>query len=85
MLGGTEWTAVGTWLGLLDGRNLGTDSGALTSGESKQEAILSVLTPEQRKNYQAQREAQRLAAQKEMESIGLTLPDDWSGFDDFDF
>ncbi|MES2659695.1 MAG: hypothetical protein V4689_13845 [Verrucomicrobiota bacterium] len=64
---------------------LGTNTGALTSGQSKQEAILSVLTPEQRKNYQAQREAQRLAAQKEMESIGLTLPDDWSGFDDFDF
>jgi len=64
---------------------LGTDSGAITSGKSKQEAILSVLTPQQRDAYQADREKQRAAAQKEMEQIGLTLPADWSGRDPFDF
>ncbi|MEO5913923.1 MAG: hypothetical protein ABIS50_06795 [Luteolibacter sp.] len=64
---------------------LGTDAGALTSGQSKQQAILSVLTPAQREAYQTQRESQRAAAQKEMESIGLTLPDNWSNFDQLDF
>ena len=64
---------------------LGTDSGAITSGKSKQEAILSVLTPQQRDAYQADREKQRAAAQKEMEQIGLTLPADWSGRNPFDF
>ena len=64
---------------------LGTDTGALTSGQSKQQAILSVLTPAQREAYQAQREAKRVEAQKEMESIGLSLPADWENIDQLDF
>ena len=64
---------------------LGTDSGALTTGKSKQEAILSVLTPVQREAYQAEHEKQRAAAQKEMEQIGLSLPADWSNRDELDF
>ena len=64
---------------------LGTDTGAFTSGQSKQQAFLSILTPEQRTVYQAKREEQRVAAQKEMESIGLSLPADWEDYDQLDF
>lgn len=64
---------------------LGTETGALTTGKSKQDAILSVLTPQQRESYQAEREKQRAAAQKEMEQIGLSLPADWSSRDQLDF
>lgn len=64
---------------------LGTETGALTTGKSKQDAILSVLTPQQRESYQAGREKQRAAAQKEMEQIGLSLPADWSSRDQLDF
>ncbi|MEO5711926.1 MAG: hypothetical protein ABIT37_00410 [Luteolibacter sp.] len=63
----------------------GLGSGALTTGKSKQDAILSVLTPQQREAYQANREQQRASAQKEMEQIGLTLPADWSSRDQLDF
>ena len=56
---------------------LGTDSGALTTGKSKQEAVLSVLNPTQREAYKAEKERQRAVAQKEMSELGLSLPADW--------
>jgi hypothetical protein len=64
---------------------LGTDTAALPSGKSKQEAILAVLRPEQRQAYQAEQEKRRQAAQKEMESMGLTLPPGSRSFDQLDF
>lgn len=64
---------------------LGTDTAALQSGKSKQDAILGVLRPEQREAYEAERIKRREAARKEMEEIGLTLPDDFKSFDPLDF
>ena len=55
---------------------LGSDTAALPSGKSKQAAILAVLTPEQRQTYQDAQAKRRAEARKEMEAIGLTLPDD---------
>lgn len=64
---------------------LGTDSAALATGQSKQDAILAVLRPEQREAYQAEREKRRSEARKDMEAIGLTLPADWDSLDHLDF
>lgn len=64
---------------------LGTDNAALSSGKSKQDAILAVLRPEQRQAYQEARAKRREEARKEMEGIGLTLPDDSNMFDPLDF
>ncbi len=55
----------------------GVDNSGPVTGKSKQDAVLSVLRPEQRKAYQDEQEKRRVSAQKEMESIGLTIPDDW--------
>jgi hypothetical protein len=60
---------------------LGTDTGALSSGKSKQEAILAVLRPEQRQAYEEERARKRIEAQKDMEAIGLTLPADFDSSD----
>jgi hypothetical protein len=48
-----------------------------------QEAILSVLRPEQRAKYDAEQKRRREEAAKDLESIGLTLPANWDMFDDF--
>lgn len=64
---------------------LGTETAPLSSGVSKQEAVLSVLTPAQRGIYQAERDKQLVAARKEMEGIGLSLPPDWQNLDQLDF
>lgn len=62
----------------------GLGTSAPVTGKSKQDAVLAVLRPEQRQAYQAEQEKRRAAAQKEMDSIGLTLPADWTGIDHFD-
>ncbi len=64
---------------------LGTDTAALPSGNSKQDAILAVLRPEQRQAYQAAQAKRRDEARKEMEGIGLTLPDDSKMLDPLDY
>ena len=60
---------------------LGADTAALDSGKSKQDAILAVLTPEQRLSYEEDRVQKRITAQKDMEAIGLTLPADFDSSD----
>ena len=62
---------------------IGPDTGTL-AGKSKQDAILSILRPEQREAYEAEQEKRRTEAQKEMEAIGLTLPADWKSSDMLD-
>lgn len=64
---------------------LGTETGALTSGPSKQDAILAVLRPDQREAYETERTKRREEAQKEMQALGLTLPEDFHSFDPLDF
>jgi hypothetical protein len=50
---------------------------------NSQEAISSLLRPEQRAAYEAERQRRREEAQKDMEAIGLTLPPNWDMFDDY--
>lgn len=64
---------------------LGTDTGALPPGQSRQDAILAVLKPAQREAYEAERAKRRENARKEMEELGLTLPEDSKMFDPLDF
>jgi hypothetical protein len=64
---------------------LGTAKAALSNGQSKQDAIMAVLRPEQRQAYQAEREKRRLDAQKELEAIGLSMPDHWDALDPQNF
>lgn len=64
---------------------LGTDNGALPPGQSRQDAILAVLKPAQREAYEAERAKRREAARKDMEDLGLTLPEDSKMFDPLDF
>lgn len=44
---------------------------------NRQQAVLSILRPEQREAYQAEAERRREKAVKDMEAIGLSLPADW--------
>jgi hypothetical protein len=64
---------------------LGVERGGLATGQSRQDAILAMLKPEQQKAYRAEQEKRRATAQREMESIGLTLPADWHASDLLDF
>ena len=64
---------------------LGTDRGALATGQSKQEAVLAVLRPDQRQIYQDEQEKRRTAARQEMESLGLTPSADWNPAELLDF
>ncbi len=64
---------------------MGTETSALPPGKSRQDAVLSVLRPEQLKAYEVERVKRREEAQKEMQSMGLTLPDDWNALDHLDF
>lgn len=63
----------------IDGIN-GPVNAAATS--NPQEAMMSVLRPDQRAAYEAERQRRREAAAKDMEAIGLSLPPDWSMFED---
>ena len=64
---------------------MGTETAALPAGKSRQDAVLSVLRPDQLKTYQTEQAKRREEAQKEMESMGLSLPADWSPLDHLDF
>ncbi len=55
---------------------LGTDTAPL-AGKSKQDAILGILRPDQKKTYEADQAKRREDAQKDMAAMGLTLPSDW--------
>ena len=49
--------------------------------ENARDAMLAVLRPEQRAIYDAERKRRREEAEKDLASIGLTLPPDWEMFD----
>ena len=64
---------------------MGTETSSLPAGKSRQDAVLSVLRPDQRKTYEAEQDKRRDEAQKEVESMGLSLPADWNSLDHLDF
>jgi len=60
---------------------LGDDSAQLTPGQSRDDAIMAVLRPDQQQRYEDQRNQRRAEAAKELNEVGLTLPPDWNMFD----
>ncbi|RYD23441.1 MAG: hypothetical protein EOP88_04170 [Verrucomicrobiaceae bacterium] len=56
----------------------GTGTGTALTGKSKQDAILSVLRPDQKAAYEAERDKHRAETEKELGSMGLSLPADWN-------
>lgn len=59
----------------------GVGSAGNVAGANPRDAMLSVLRPEQRQAYEAERETRRQAAQRELDAIGLSLPPDWDMLD----
>lgn len=59
---------------------LGQETSALSTGQSRDEAILNVLHPEQRQQYEAERMRRRAQAEADMSELGLRLPEDWDMF-----
>lgn len=58
--------------------------GAAPAG-NKQQAVLSILRPEQRIMFQEEMKHRREEAQKDIEAIGLSLPEDWDPMEMEDF
>ena len=63
---------------------IGGDIGNTPAGD-RQQAMLSVLRPEQLEAYEAERQRRRDEAAKELGEIGLSLPPGWDMLDDEDF
>ena len=61
---------------------LTSDTAKLAPGQSRDEAILEVLRPGQRQQYEDHRTARRLEAQQEFSDVGIRLPDNWDMFGD---
>jgi hypothetical protein len=57
----------------------------LAQGTTQEQAMFSVLRPEQRQAYETHRENRRQASREEAAAIGVTLPDNWDMDDDLDF
>lgn len=60
---------------------LGDDRAIIPPGQSRDDAILAVLRPDQRELYEAHRVKRREEATQEMSEVGLRLPDDWDLFE----
>ncbi len=56
-----------------------------TPGGSPRDAMLSVLRPEQREAYEAERQRRREEAEKDMNAIGMSLPSNWDLLDQLDY
>jgi hypothetical protein len=54
---------------------------AASPAGSGRDAVLSVLRPDQRAAYEAERQRRRQEAAKDLEAIGLTLPENWDLLD----
>ena len=63
---------------------LAGDSSRLEPGQDRNEAIRSILRPDQMAAYEEHRRARREEAEEDLRDIGLTLPDDWDVFDEWD-
>ena len=59
----------------------GLESDAVLEGSSRDEAIMEVLTPEQKVLYEADRQRRREAAAKGLEAIGIKPPSDPAALD----
>lgn len=59
---------------------LGSGSTQLSPGQSRDEAILNVLRPEQQAQYEEARQERLAAAQNELDAVGLKFPENWDMF-----
>ena len=57
----------------------------LIPGQSRNEAVMAILRPDQVEAYEAHRRERREEAEREMREIGLRLPPDWDLWDEDDF
>jgi hypothetical protein len=64
---------------------IGEDAGALAVGSSREDAIQSVLRPEQQQAYVKNYHQRRYREENELREIGLSLPADWDLYDEDDF
>ena len=51
-------------------------------GMSSEQAMMSVLRPDQQQVYEAHRQQRLQEAQQDAAAIGLTIPNDWNPDDD---
>lgn len=59
---------------------LASGSTQLSSGQSRDEAIMNVLRPDQQAQYEEARQERMGAAQSELEAVGLKFPENWDMF-----
>jgi len=57
----------------------------LAAGTTPQQAMMSVLRPEQRQTYEKFRQERLVQQQQEAAALGLTIPNDWNPDDDIGF
>lgn len=57
----------------------------MAQGTSSDQALMSVLRPDQKQAYEAHRQQKLQRAQEEAAAIGLTIPNDWNPDDDIGF
>ncbi len=57
----------------------------LAQGMSSEQAMMSVLRPDQKQAYEEHRQKRLQEAQEEAAAIGLTIPNDWNPDDDIGF
>ena len=58
------------------------DIGPVPQGDREQ-ALMSVLRPDQCQRFQDEQQRRRDEAQKEMSEIGLALPSNWDALEDY--
>ena len=61
---------------------LGDDTAKLAPGQSRNDAIMAVLRPDQRQQYEERRVARRQEAEQDLRESGLKLPANWDMFED---
>lgn len=65
--------------------DLGDGVKPMGQGMSSEQAMMSVLRPDQQEVYEAHRQQRLQKAQQEAAAIGLTIPNDWNPDDDIGF
>lgn len=60
---------------------LGNDVRSITPGQDREQAILNVMRPDQRFQYETYRQRQRVEAQSEATEMGIKLPANWDLFE----
>ncbi|MBK8092873.1 MAG: hypothetical protein IPK32_13040 [Verrucomicrobiaceae bacterium] len=65
------------------GISVGNDMSGIRPGADRESAIMSVLTADQRRQYEAYRQRQRSEAERNATEMGIKLPADWDVFEEW--